>query len=152
MFNKTFNTKKFFPVDRTSLFKYWIRPDLLEQWSSPKGMELKILYLEERPGGKFHYRYHANEKVYDLNGHLEELVPNEKIVMIDSLKAPNGKVVYEKQTTTINFKSVPGGTEVSIQQEGFPSEDYFKLNEENWNLGTNKLSNLISSETKRAAA
>jgi uncharacterized protein YndB with AHSA1/START domain len=52
---QTFQTTKFFPLDSESLFKFFSQPELLEKWSAPDGMTLKLPVFDFKVGGKYKY-------------------------------------------------------------------------------------------------
>jgi uncharacterized protein YndB with AHSA1/START domain len=50
-----FEITRRFDHPRARVWKAWSEPEQLAQWWGPKGCALKVLRLEFRPGGFFHY-------------------------------------------------------------------------------------------------
>lgn len=74
-----------FDAPRGLVFAAWSDPDLLAQWWGPKGFTIRVLTLDFRPGGVFHYvtkSPHGQEMwgtfVY------REIVPPERIVFVSA--------------------------------------------------------------------
>lgn len=134
---------RFFPLDRESLFGYWVEPLLLERWAYPEGMNLKVPVMEPRANGKYRFELRGPQGLYICNGHFENLVPNEKLVQVDTVKDSEGRVIFDKLKCTTIFRQVAGGTEVTIIQNGFPDEKSMKECEKSWYESLDKLVQLF---------
>jgi uncharacterized protein YndB with AHSA1/START domain/catechol 2,3-dioxygenase-like lactoylglutathione lyase family enzyme len=137
---------KFIPEKKEEVFKFWIRPELVEQWSSPDGMSLKVPKFEARKGGHYRFVHTAKEGTYSCYGFFRDYVPNEKIVQVDTVKGPDGKYVFQNLVSTIEFKQVAGGVEIQLRQNGFPDQESMRQCEESWTQCFNKLLTLISGD------
>lgn len=135
--------KKFFPLDRESLFGYWIEPALLERWAYPDGMNLKVPLLEARENGKYRFEHRGPDGLYICNGFFKLLIPNEKIIQVDTVKNPEGFFIFKDLECTTSFRQVAGGTEVSITQSGFQDEASMKECENSWYQSLDKLDHLF---------
>ena len=135
---------KFIPVEREKVFLYFTRPELIEKWSYPDGFTLKVANFEAKVGGHYRYEHTGSDGLYLCNGYLKEFVPNEKLVQVDTVKGPDGKLIIENLEGSVLFKKVAGGTEISVTQRGFPDEQSLKSCEEGWNQCMDNLSNLLS--------
>lgn len=134
---------KFFPLGRESLFGYWIEPSLLERWAYPDGMNLKVPVMEPRANGKYRFEHRGPDGLYICNGFFKMLIPNEKIVQVDTVKNPEGFVIYKNLECTTEFRQVAGGTEVTITQSGFPDEASMHECEKSWYQSLDKLQQLF---------
>ena len=146
MFDKSISNvqvTKFIPVEREKVFLYFTRPELVEKWSAPDGMTLKVPKFEARIGGQYRYEHTSADGLYLCDGHFKEYVPNEKLVFVDTVKDPNVKTIFTNLVCEVIFKKVAGGTEISINQKGFPDEESMKSCEESWNQCFDNLSNLL---------
>ena len=52
-----FVVQRLFNAPRKLVFKAFTEADGLAQWWGPKGSKLKVLQLDIRPGGLFHYSF-----------------------------------------------------------------------------------------------
>jgi uncharacterized protein YndB with AHSA1/START domain len=82
-----------FEALRDLVWKAWTEPDRLAKWWGPAGFEMCVRGLDLRPGGLFHYSIQAT------NGPLmwgkfvyREVVPQERIVFVNSFSDENGGV------------------------------------------------------------
>ena len=141
---------KFFPVERKKVFTYWTHPELIEKWFAPKGLTLKVLLFEAKAkaNGSYRYEYTGENGVYLCTGQFKEFIPNDKLVTVDSVKAPDGKLIFENLEATIIFKEVSDGTEVFVTQKGFPDEKSAKECQESWHECLGHLSYIISGNVK----
>lgn len=148
---KDIKVTKFFPLDRESLFGYFVEPALLERWAYPDGMHLKVPVMEPRQNGKYRFEHRGPDGLYICNGYFESLIPNEKLVQVDTVKNPEGFVVFKDLVCTTVFRQVGGGTEVTITQSGFEDEKARNECENSWNQCLDKLEHLFfrNIETER---
>lgn len=135
---------KFFPLDRESLFGYWVEPELLERWAYPDGMNLSVPVMEPRADGKYRFEHRGQEGLYICNGYFKSLIPNEKIVQVDTVKNPEGFIMIKDLECTTDFRQVAGGTEVTITQRNFPDEKTAKECELGWVQSLEKLQHLFN--------
>ena len=131
---------RFFNIPSRDLYNYFIDPKLIEKWSYPEGMVLKVPVFEAEEGGKYRYE-HTNEKgTYVCEGHFEQIVPRQSLKMVDDwIKDPSGKLIAEKLNCEIAFMPLGDGCDVAIRQSGFAGEDFVKECEEGWNQSLDHL-------------
>lgn len=122
-----FTTTKFFATPREKLFSYFTDKNLLEQWAYPDGMNLRVPEFEARVDGKYRMEHTNSAGVWVATGYLREFVPSQKLLQVDTIHKPDGKVVGKDLETLTVFKDVENGTEVSITARGF--EDPADLND-----------------------
>ena len=138
---------KFFSIDAKRLFDYFTQAELLEKWSAPEGMTLKIPVFEARPGGRYRYEHTSKDGVYVCEGFVKEIIPEKKLVQQDEyIKSPKGEELGKNLECTIDFESMPGGTEVRIETTGFDKKEFADECETGWTQCLDKLSDLISNE------
>ncbi len=140
---KELSVVKFFPLERESLFGYWIEPSLLERWAYPDGMNLKVPVMEARADGKYRFEHRGPDGLYICNGYFKLLIPNEKIVQVDTVKNPEGFVIFKDLQCITIFRQLAGGTEVTINQSGFPDDESMKECENSWYQCLDKLQKLF---------
>jgi len=74
-----------FKAPRETVFKAWIDPVMMAQWWGPKGFTNPVCEIDARKGGRYHVVMHADGVDYPCDGTFLEIVPNEKIVMVDEV-------------------------------------------------------------------
>lgn len=142
------NMTKFFPVDSNNLFKYFVQPNLLEQWCYPEGMSLKVPEFDAKANGRYRYEHTAKEGRYVCSGYIKELIPGKKLVQFDEvIKGPDGKKLWENLENGIELIPKPGGTEVRVYQRGFENEEGALECEQGWRQSLDHLSDLVGRES-----
>ena len=106
------------PPDR--VYRAFIDPDAMAKWLPPHGFAGRVLSMEARVGGSYRMQFtnFSNGQSHAFGGEYLELVPGERIVHTDSFDDPN---LPGEMRTTITFKPVLVGTEVTAVQEGIPA-------------------------------
>lgn len=141
--NNVVRLTRFFNADKNEVFKYFVRPQLIEQWSAPIGMTLKVPKFEARVGGSYRYEHTGKDGIYICDGYLTEFVPNERLATRDSVKGPDGQMLFHNLEGTVVFKGVAAGTEVTVIQRGFPDEVSASECERGWTECLNQLQGLV---------
>ncbi len=138
------------PVE--TLFPYFVEAKKIEQWCNPDGMTLKIPKFEAKNGGDYRYEHTSKEGTYVCTGHVREIVPNERLRMMDEkVTGPKGEVIMQNSPCETYFHKKGNGTEVEIVQSNFPSEEFKKECETSWNQCFRNLENVFK-DAKGAAA
>ena len=106
------------PPDR--VYRAFIDPDAMAKWLPPHGFAGRVLSMEARVGGSYRMQFtnFSNGQSHAFGGEYLELVPGERIVHTDSFDDPN---LPGEMRTTITFRPVLVGTEVTAVQEGIPA-------------------------------
>lgn len=88
-----FTLRRTFNAPRKLVWKAYTEAERLAQWWGPKGFELKVIKLDLRPGGLFHYAMTAP------NGHqmwgkfiYRDLVAPQRMVFVVSFSDPEGGI------------------------------------------------------------
>jgi uncharacterized protein YndB with AHSA1/START domain/predicted enzyme related to lactoylglutathione lyase len=118
-----FTTTRFFAVTREKLFNFFTDKNLIEKWAYPDGMILRVPKFEARTDGEYRFEHTNKEGVWVCTGSVKEFIPNQKLVQEDTVRGPDGKLMFEKLEAITEFKDVRDGTEVSITQRGFENQD-----------------------------
>jgi uncharacterized protein YndB with AHSA1/START domain/predicted enzyme related to lactoylglutathione lyase len=133
----------FVPTSKDVVFNYWTRPEFVEKWAFPDGMTLKIKQFEAKKGGKYCFEHTSKEGVYVCTGYFKEFIPDEKVVQVDTVKNPDGKILFSKLESIVEFTSETAGTEIHLIQKGFPDINSLKECEKAWTQSFEKLSNIL---------
>ena len=106
------------PPDR--VYRAFIDPDAMAKWLPPHGFAGRVLSMEARVGGSYRMQFtnFSNGQSHAFGGTYLELVPGERIVHTDSFDDPN---LPGEMRTTITFRPVLVGTEVTAVQDLIPS-------------------------------
>ena len=106
------------PPDR--LYRAFLDPDAMAKWLPPHGFTGRVLSMDACVGGSYRMQFtnFSNGQSHAFGGEYLELVPGERIVHTDSFDDPN---LPGEMRTTITFRPVLVGTEVTAVQEGIPA-------------------------------
>ncbi len=106
------------PPDR--LYRAFLDPDTMAKWLPPHGFTGRVLSMDARVGGRYRMQFtnFSNGQSHAFGGEYLELIPGERIVHTDSFDDPN---LPGEMRTTITFRPVLVGTEVTAVQEGIPA-------------------------------
>ena len=102
------------------LYRAFLDPDAMAKWLPPHGFTGRVLSMDARVGGRYRMQFtnFSNGQSHAFGGEYLELVPGERIVHTDRFDDPN---LPGEMRTTITFKPVLVGTEVTAVQEGIPA-------------------------------
>ena len=102
------------------VYRAFLDPDAMAKWLPPHGFAGRVLSMEARVGGSYRMQFtnFSNGQSHAFGGTYLELVPGERIVHTDSFDDPN---LPGEMRTTITFRPVLVGTEVTAVQEGIPA-------------------------------
>ena len=106
------------PPDR--LYRAFLDPDAMAKWLPPHGFTGRVLSMDARVGGRYRMQFtnFSNGQSHAFGGEYLELIPGERIVHTDSFDDPH---LPGEMRTTITFRPVLVGTEVTAVQEGIPA-------------------------------
>ena len=101
------------------LYRAIIDPDAMAKWLPPNGFTGKVHHLDARVGGSYRMSFtnFTTGQSHAFGGEYLELLPNERLRYTDQFDDPN---LPGEMQTTVSFKPVLGGTELSVVQEGIP--------------------------------
>ena len=108
-----------FTTSPEKVYKAFLDPDAMVKWLPPNGFTGKVDHVDARVGGtyKMSFTTFGTDQEQSFGGEYIELVPNEKIVHTDRFDDVN---LPGEMTTTITFKKVSVGTDLTVVQEGIP--------------------------------
>ena len=102
------------------VYRAFLDPDAMGKWLPPHGFTGRVLSMDARVGGSYRMQFtnFSNGQSHAFGGEYLELVPGERIVHTDRFDDPN---LPGEMRTTITFRPVLVGTEVTAVQEGIPA-------------------------------
>jgi uncharacterized protein YndB with AHSA1/START domain len=88
-----FTFSRTFDAPRERVWRAWTNAESLAQWWGPKNAEIRVLKLEFRPGGLFHYTM-AFQPGHEMYGRFiyREIVAPERIVFVNSFSDAAGGI------------------------------------------------------------
>lgn len=101
------------------IYRAFLEPDAMVKWLPPNGFTGKMHHLDAKVGGtyKMSFTNFSTGMSVSFGGTYLELVPHERIRFTDCFDDPN---LPGEMVTTINFKEVSCGTDLTIEQVGLP--------------------------------
>jgi uncharacterized protein YndB with AHSA1/START domain len=119
----TTNTVRLHRVLRATperLYRAFLDADAMAKWLPPNGFTGKVHHLDAKVGGsyKMSFTNFTTGKSHSFGGTYLDLKPHELIRYTDVFDDPN---LPGEMVTTITFKEVLCGTELTATQEGIPS-------------------------------
>ncbi len=124
------------------LFKAFTDADAYASWLPPYGYVAKIFEMDVKVGGKYHMSFtnFGTGNGHSFGGEFLEIKSNELIKYSDPFDDPK---LPGEMTTTIQFKKVSCGTELTITQEGVPSVIPQEMCYLGWQESLDKLKKLV---------
>lgn len=91
---KEFVISRAFDAPRDLVWSAWTQGERLAQWWGPKGCKVRVLKLEMRPGGMFHYsfEYQLGKPMWGRFIYREIAAP-ERIVFVNSFTDMHGEII-----------------------------------------------------------
>jgi uncharacterized protein YndB with AHSA1/START domain len=116
------NTVRFHRVLRAPperVYRAFIDPAAMCKWLPPNGFTGSVQQMDVRVGGKYKMSFtnFSNGQSHSFGGEYVEIVPNERLRYTDRFDDPN---LPGEMITTVTFKKVFCGTELTAVQEGIP--------------------------------
>ena len=101
------------------VYRAFLEADAMAKWIPPYGFTCTVHHMDARVGGSFKmsFRNFSSGNAHAFGGDYLELVPNTLLRYTDKFDDPNLPGVME---VTVRLTPVLCGTEIHIQQAGFP--------------------------------
>jgi uncharacterized protein YndB with AHSA1/START domain len=105
------------PVEK--VWTMWTTTSGLEKWYWPEGLTAKVLKLEVKPGGS--YEIAAPGLPHTSRGTYEEVIPNERLVLLAKIDFIEGVDAFERRDV-IEFHRTKEGTRMVFTSTKLPGE------------------------------
>ena len=124
------------------VYKAFTNADAMAAWLPPYGFTCKVHDMDVRVGGtyKMSFTNFTTGNSHSFGGEYLEIVPNELLKYTDKFDDPN---LPGQMITTIEFKKVLCGTEISATQEGIPDIIPTEMCYLGWQESLDKLKRLV---------
>lgn len=141
----TIRLHRVFKATPDRAYRAFLDPDAMAKWLPPYGFTCKVHHMDARVGGtyKMSFTNFSTGNGHTFGGQYLELVSNELIRYTDKFDDPN---LPGDMLTTVTFKQVSCGTEVSIIQEGVPDAIPAEACYLGWQESLAQLANLVDPE------
>jgi uncharacterized protein YndB with AHSA1/START domain len=102
------------------VYRAFLDANAMVKWLPPNGFTGQVHHLDAKVGGTYRMSFtnFTTQKSHSFGGEYLELTPNERIRHTDKFEDPN---LPGEMQTTITFRQVSVGTELTIVQEGVPA-------------------------------
>jgi uncharacterized protein YndB with AHSA1/START domain len=121
---KEFVISRVFDAPRDLVWSAWTQGERLAQWWGPKGSKVRVLKLEMRPGGMFHYsfEYQPGKPMWGRFIYREIAAP-ERIVFVNSFTDVRGEIIRApikenwplEVLNTVTFAEKSGRTTLTLR-------------------------------------
>ncbi|HUC44335.1 MAG TPA: SRPBCC family protein [Candidatus Sulfotelmatobacter sp.] len=127
------------------VYRAFLDPAALCKWLPPNGFTGRVHEMTAKVGGtyKMSFTNFSSGKTHAFGGTYVELIPNERIVYTDRFDDPN---LPGEMRATITLKTVMGGTELSVVQEGIPAAIPVEMCYLGWQESLLLLAKLVEAE------
>ena len=124
------------------VFKAFTDADALASWLPPNGFTGKVQHMEVKNGGhyKMSFTNFTTGNSQSFGGEYLEIIPNELLRYTDKFDDPH---LPGEMITTIQFKKVSCGTELTATQEGIPAMVPVEMCYLGWQESLEKLKRLV---------
>lgn len=138
----TLQVTRIIAAERDTVFDAWTEPEHIRQWSAPEGMDIPISEVDLTVGGRFHLQMqNAEGGTHNARGIYHEIDrPKRLVYSWEWDEHPD----HGQSLITVEFKSVDGGTEVTMVHSGLPSEESAAEHEKGWTSCLNRLEGLYA--------
>ena len=135
--------RRTFNAPRELVFRAWTEPQLLAQWSCPRGFTFTEQRGELRIGGAFFARMRSPEGTeHRLRGVYREIVPPERLVFthcwVDESGTPGPETLV-----TVSLAERDGRTEMAFHQGIFSSVEAREGHGQGWSSCFERLTELL---------
>ena len=128
------------PAER--VFQALTRPGELRRWFGPsETYRVPVVEVDLRPGGAYRIELHSPEgNVFRLAGIYREVLPPHRLAYTWRWE---GEEDIGETLVTIDLREAGGGTDLSITQAPFSTEDARKRHEAGWSGSLSRLESIF---------
>ena len=145
----SFSISRVFDAPVDLVWKAYSQAERLAQWWGPKGCQTRVVQLDFRPGGVFHYAMQMGPNEIYGKFVYHEIVPQSRMVFVvsfadaqgDTIRAPFSSTWPLENLSTVTFAEENGKTRLTI--DGTPynaseeEKEGFKMGRDGLVEGTN---------------
>ncbi len=141
----TIRLHRVFRTNPERVYQAFLDADAMAKWLPPYGFTCKVHHMDAKVGGtyKMSFTNFSTGHGHSFGGEYRELVPFETIRYTDSFDDPN---LSGEMQTTVTFKEVSCGTELTVVQEGLPEAIPLEMCYLGWQESLAQLAKLVEPE------
>lgn len=127
------------------VYRAFVQPDALARWLPPNGFTCHIEKLDVCIGGAFRMSFtnFSSGHTHYFGGNYLEIVPHQRLSYTDRFDDPS---LPGEMVTTIEFREVACGTELTAVQEGIPAAIPPEMCYLGWQESLDHLARLVEPE------
>ena len=131
------------PAER--VYRAFLDPDAMAKWLPPHGFVGKVHQMDARVGGSYRMSFtnFGTGNSHSFGGSYLELSPNERIRYVDQFEDP---AMPGEMLVTVTLRTVIGGTDLEIEQQGVPSVIPAEMCYLGWQESLSMLAQLVEPE------
>ena len=124
------------------VYRAFLEPGAMGKWLPPHGFTCEVHHLDARVGGGFRmsFRHFGSGHVHTFGGEYLALLPDEHIRYTDRFDDPS---LPGAMQVDVRLRSVPGGTELHIVQDGIPEAIPLAMCYLGWQESLGQLAQLV---------
>jgi glutathione S-transferase len=133
------------------VFAAFTQEGLMQGWYGPEPMTVPHCEVDTRVGGKYRIEMHSSAgSVHVVTGEFKEIVAPERLVFTWGWL--NGTGRNPETIVTLTFRARDGGTDLTLEQVGFLSEEFRESHRGGWTSSWNALDALLAGHSKATTA
>lgn len=124
-------------------------PDAYAKWCPPHGFTGRVHQMDAKVGGTYRMSFNTINRSWGhtFGGRYVEMVPYERLAFTNKFEGNDPMFPSDMEMlTTVTFKPVKGGTEVTVVQTGIPAGPAAEGSPEGWKQSLENLARLVEAE------
>lgn len=135
-----------FDASPSDVFDAWLSREEWQAWIGPEGVDCDVSLLEPHVGGRYQLEMHLPAGTRLPVSGVFRVIDRPRTLSF-TWGAPGDP--SRQSLVTLTFVAVSGGTELTLRQEGLPSEASREDHRRGWNSALNKLERYLRKEAGR---
>ena len=142
---RTLVISRIFDAPRALVWQAWTDPEHMVRWMGPRGFNSKILKMDARVGGSYHFylRGPNNDDHWQV-GTYREIVPPQRLCYTTAWADAQGKPTRPETTLTLTFEEQGGKTKFTLHQSLFESVTARDLHQGGWSSSLDCLAEYLA--------
>jgi uncharacterized protein YndB with AHSA1/START domain len=140
MLESFLSLRRTFAAPRDTVFRAWTDARALESWFKPQGRQTRVIELDARAGGGYHFEMHTPQgDTVSIRGRYLEVARPEKLVFTWV-----SEMTEECETqVTVEFVERGKATEIVLTHERFTNERMVAGHNAGWNWMMDQLTTVL---------